>query len=134
MILSTLSDNVLNLALFPVLLLVLLHVLHILRPPVQPPISAGFIANTVIRGSTLENSLHMGSGKLTDREEVNTLPARDSNLVFLQDSLSGRRFLEDTGASISVFPQISPTPSAPFSKTKLLTTGGSPLPLVFTVH
>ena len=49
MIPSTLSANVLNLALFLVLLLVLLHVLHILCPPVQPPTSAGIIANIVIR-------------------------------------------------------------------------------------
>ena len=49
MILSMLSDKVLNLALLPVLLLVLLHVLYILCPLVQPPISAGIIANTVIR-------------------------------------------------------------------------------------
>ena len=46
MILSRLSDNVLNLALLPVLLLFLLHFLHVLSPPVQLPISAGI---TVIR-------------------------------------------------------------------------------------
>ena len=127
MILSTLSGNVLNLALLPVLLLVLLHVLHILRPPVQPPISAGIIANTGT-GSTLQSSMHMGSGKLTDRQGVHTLPAGGSNLGFLQDSLSGRIFLVDTGAFVSVFPKIAPTPSAPLSNTKLLTTSGSPLP------
>ena len=70
----------------------------------------------------------MGSGKLTDRQEVHALHDGDSNLVFLQDSLFGRRFLVNTGASISVFPQNAPTPSAPLSKTKLLTAGGSPLP------
>ena len=70
----------------------------------------------------------MGSGKLTDRQEVHALPAGDYNLVFLKDSLSGRRFLVDTGASVSVFQLNAPTPSAPFSKTKLLTAGGSPLP------
>ena len=58
----------------------------------------------------------LGSGKLTDRQEVRALPAGDSNLVFLQDSMSGLRFLVNTGASISVFPQVSPTPSAPLSK------------------
>ena len=77
--------NVLNLALLPVLLLVLLHAI---RPPVQPPISAGIITNTVIR-LTLQSFMHMGPGKLTDRQEVHALPAGDSNLVFLQDSLSG---------------------------------------------
>ena len=70
----------------------------------------------------------MGSGKLTDQQEVHALPAGDSNLVFLQDSLSGLRFLVDTGASISVFTQNCPTPSAPLSQTKLLTASGSPLP------
>ena len=59
----------------------------------------------------------MGSGKLTDQQEIHTLPAGDFNLVFLQDSLSGRRFLVDTGASISVLPQNAPTLSAPLSKT-----------------
>ena len=50
------------------------------------------------------------------------------NLVFLQDSLSGRRFLVYTGASVSVFPRTAPTPSASLSKTKLLTAGSSSLP------
>ena len=50
------------------------------------------------------------------------------NLVFLQDSLSGRRFLVYTGASVSVFPRTAPTPSASLSKTKLVTSSGSPLP------
>ena len=49
MTLSTLSDNVLNLDLLLMVFLVLLHVLYVLRPPVQPPISAGIIENTVIR-------------------------------------------------------------------------------------
>ena len=70
----------------------------------------------------------MGSGKLTVRQEVPAVPAGDFNLVFLQDSLSGRSFLVDTGASISVFQQIAPTLSAPLYKTKLLTASCSPLP------
>ena len=70
----------------------------------------------------------MGSGKLTGRQEVHVLPAGDSNLVYLQDSLSVQRFLVDSGAFVSVFPHIFPTLSAPLSKTKLLTAGGSPLP------
>ena len=59
--------------------------------------------------------MHNGSRKLTDQQEAHVLLAGDSNLVFLQDSLSNRRFLVDIGASISVFPQIAPTPSAPLS-------------------
>ena len=55
MILSTLSDNVLNLALLPVLLLVLLHVL---RLPLQPLISAGIFPNTVIRLNIAELLAH----------------------------------------------------------------------------
>ena len=76
----------------------------------------------------MQSSVHIGSGKLTDWQEVHALPAKDSNLVFLQDFLSGRRFLVDTGASVSVFPQNAPTSSAPLSETKLLTAGGSLLP------
>ena len=70
----------------------------------------------------------LGLEKLADRQEIHALPASNSNLVFLQDLLSGRRFLVDTGASISFFPQTVPTPSAPLFQTKLLTTGSSPLP------
>ena len=69
--------------------------------------------------------LLLGSGKLADRQEVH---AGDSNLVFLLDSLSGRRFLVDTGSSVLVFPQSSATASAPASSTHLLTAGGAPLP------
>ena len=95
MILSTLFDSVLDLNLLLVLLLVLPHVLYVLRPPVQPSVSAGIIAHTG-SGSTLQISLHVGSGKLTGQQEVRALPAGDSNLFFLQDSLSGLRFLVDT--------------------------------------
>ena len=77
--------------------------------------------------------MFLGSGKLAEQQEVHALPAGDSKLVFLQDSLSGRRFLVDTGASVSVFPQTAPTSSAPLSQTKLLTEGGFPLPC-FCVH
>ena len=73
----------------------------------------------------MQSSVCLGSGKLVDRH---ALPARDSNLGFLQDLLSGRRFLIDTGASVSVFPQTAPTPSAPLSQTKLLTASSFPLP------
>ena len=73
MIPSTISTNVLSLALLPMLLLVLL--LHILQlcPPVPPPTSTGIIVNTVIR---------LGSGKLANGQEVHALPAGSSNLVF----------------------------------------------------
>ena len=54
MILSTLSVNILNLALLPVLLLILLHVQYVLHPP----ISAGIIANTVIRLNIAELLAH----------------------------------------------------------------------------
>ena len=76
----------------------------------------------------MQNFVHMGSGKLTDQQEVHALPVGDSNPVFLQDSLSGRRFLVDTGASVSVFPQNAQTPSALLFKTKFLIASGSPLP------
>ena len=64
MTLATLSANVLNLEPLLVLLLVLLHILYVLRPPVQPPISAGII-KTWGSGSSLQNSVLVGSGKLT---------------------------------------------------------------------
>ena len=54
MILSMLFANVLNLALIPVLL----HVLHNLCPPVQPSISAGIIANKLIRLNIAELRAH----------------------------------------------------------------------------
>ena len=95
MILSTLFDSVLNLNLLLVLLLILPHVLYVLRPPVQPT-SLLVSLHTWGSGSTLQNSLHVGSGKLTGWQEVHALPAGDSNLVFLQDSLSGWRFRIDT--------------------------------------
>ena len=81
MTLSTLSDNLLNLNLLLVLLLVLLHYLYVLRPPVQPPISAGIIANMGIKLNTAELLAH-GSGKLTGRQEVHALSVGDSNLFF----------------------------------------------------
>ena len=64
----------------------------------------------------------MGSGKLDDRQEVHTLSARDSNLVFLKDLLSGRRFLVDS----QFFHRLLQFHL--FLRTKLLTAGGSPLP------
>ena len=48
------------------------------------------------------------AGKLVYlQEDVHTLPAGLSTLsplIYLQDSLSSRRFLIDSGASVSVFP------------------------------
>ena len=72
--------------------------------------------------------MFLGSGKQADQQEVHALPAGDSNLVFLQDSLSVWRFLVDTGASVSIFPLTAPTLSALLSQTKLLTTSNSPQP------
>ena len=53
--------------------------------------------------STLPSPLLLGSGKLSDRQEIHALPAGEYNLVFLLDSLSEWRFLIDTRASLSVF-------------------------------
>ena len=68
-------------------------------------------------------------GKLVYRQEdVRTLPARPSTsspLIYLQDSLSSRRFLIDSGASVSVFPD--PGSSGVDSGVKLLTVDGSSL-------
>ena len=68
-------------------------------------------------------------GKLVRRQEdVRTLPAvpsTSSPLIYLQDSLSSRRFLIDAGASVSVFPD--PGSSGEDSGVKLLTADGSSL-------
>ena len=68
-------------------------------------------------------------GKLVYRQEdVRTLPAGPSTsspLIYLQDSLSSRRFLIDSGASVSVFPD--PGSSGEDSGVKLLTADGSSL-------
>ena len=67
--------------------------------------------------------------KLVHRQEdVRTLPAgpaTSSPLVYLQDSLSSRGFLIDSGASISVFP--APRSSSTSSGVRLLTADGSSL-------
>ena len=68
-------------------------------------------------------------GKLVDRQEdLRTLPAGPStstHLVYLQDSLRSRRFLIDSGASVSVFP--APHSSSTSSGVRLLTADGSSL-------
>ena len=68
-------------------------------------------------------------GKLVRRQEdVRTLPAGPSTsspLIYLQDSLSSRRFLIDAGACVSVFPD--PGSSGEDSGVKLLTADGSSL-------
>ena len=65
-------------------------------------------------------------GKLVYRhEDVRTLPAGPSTsspLIYLQDSLSSRSFLIDSGASVSVFPD--PGSSGEDSGVKLLTADG----------
>ena len=83
-------------------------------------------------------------GQLVHRQEdVRTLlagPATLSPLVYLQDSLSSRRFLIDSGASVSVFP--APRSSSTSSGVRLLTADGSSLmcsgsriiPLGFGTH
>ena len=66
-------------------------------------------------------------GKLERRQEdVSSLPAgsTSSDLIYLHDKLSNRRFLVDTGASISVFPSTSAS-STP--GVQLLTADGSTL-------
>ena len=66
-------------------------------------------------------------GKLEHQQEIAfSLPAGStgSSLIYLNDVLSNRRFLVDTGASISVFP----APASPTSSgVQLLTANGSTL-------
>ena len=120
---STLSINVSLPALLLVLLLILLHALPVLllRPPLRTPTIAGTIATTGSI-SALPFPLLPGFRKLAGQQE---LYARDSNLVFLLDSLSRRKFLVDTGASVSVFPQTTATASSRASSVCLLTAGGA---------
>ena len=62
-------------------------------------------------------------GKIVrQQEDVRTLPA-GSSTSYLQDSLSSRRFLIDSGASVSVFP--APRSSSSSSGVQLLTVDGS---------
>ena len=64
-------------------------------------------------------------GKLVSRQvDAFSLPAgsSSSSLLYLLDSLSNRRFLVDSGASISVFPA---PPTTTTSSVKLLTADGA---------
>ena len=62
------------------------------------------------------------SGKRDVRQEkLNALPA--GNLIYLQDDLTSRRFLVDSGASVSIFPHHGPLPK--FPKLRLQTADGS---------
>ena len=79
-------------------------------------------------GSALPFPLLLGSWKLVDRQEIHALPAGDSNLVFLLDSLSTRRFLVNTRALVSVLSQFAATAYATASSPRLFTAGGAPLP------
>ena len=79
-------------------------------------------------GKEVQSSLLLG-GKLVNRQEDDcTLPAGPSTsspLIYLQDSKSSRRFLIDSGASVSVFPDQGS--SGRNSGVKLLTADGSSL-------
>ena len=60
------------------------------------------------------SALYLVGKPLVRQEGSFTLPAGSpgSNLIFLQDSLSNRKFLVDSGASVSVFPHHSSKPSS----------------------
>ena len=45
------------------------------------------------------------------QEKLNAIPA--GNLIYLQDDLTSRRFLVDSGASVSIFPHHGPPPKFP---------------------
>ena len=74
-------------------------------------------------GIKLSVAVLLGFRKLAGGQKLPALPASDSNLVFLLDSLFRRKFLVDTKASISVFPQTTATASSPASSVSLLTAG-----------
>jgi len=69
-------------------------------------------------------------GKLVNGGDVvNMVPAEthSSPLLFLKNKLSSATFLVDTGASVSVFPHLPRSPSAPGSGVQLRTADGSPM-------
>ena len=69
-------------------------------------------------------------GKLVNsRDVINMVPAKSSSspLLFLKNKLSSARFLVDTSASVSVFPHLPRSPSAPGSGVQLRTANGSPM-------
>ena len=76
----------------------------------------------------MQSSLFLVGKLVHQQEDVRTLPAGPSTstpLIYLQDSLSSRRFLINSGASVSVFP--APRSSSSPSGVKLLTADGSSL-------
>ena len=67
-------------------------------------------------------------GKLVSGGDyLNAIPADSpsSNLIFLQNILSSRKFLVDTGASVSVYPHLPQQPRAPGVGVQLRTANGT---------
>ena len=78
-------------------------------------------------GQEVQSSMFLVGKLVLWQEDVRSLPAGPSTpspLVYLQDSLSSRRFLIDSRASVSVFPA---PPSNSRSGVSLLTADGSSL-------
>jgi len=76
----------------------------------------------------MQSSLFLVGQLVHRQEDVCTLPAGPSTLsplIYLQDSLSSKRFLIDSAASVSVFP--APRSSSSSSGVRLLTADGSSL-------
>ena len=66
--------------------------------------------------------------------EQNPADSMSNNLIFLKNTLSSSRFLVDTGASVSVFPNQPRSPSSPGVGVQLRTADSSPwIPMEPTV-
>ena len=79
-------------------------------------------------GKEVQSTLLLVRKLVHQQEDVRTLPAGPSTsspLIYLQDSKSSRRFLIDSGASVSVFSDQGS--SEKISGVKLLTSDGSSL-------
>jgi len=84
---------------------------------VGEPILPGYAGTTADGEMQLVSvKLPVPVGKLVSGGDyLNAIPADSpsSNLIFLQNILSSRKFLVDTGASVSVYPHLPQQPRAP---------------------
>ena len=75
----------------------------------------------------MSSSLFLFRKLVSGGDYLNAIPADSpsSNLIFLQNVLSSRKFLVDTGASVSVSPHLLQQPRPPSVAVQLRTTNGT---------
>ena len=115
------------------------HQTAVVKPQVRQTLSV-ISTNVLVLQPTMSPSLQFSGKGQSRREEekLNSLPV-SGYLVYLQDALSNRAYLVDTGASRSVFPHCSP---AALTGPHLLMADGRPtkawgsrlIPLQFGSH